>query len=86
MDKEYYSNDYLDRQLQPVKRARHTIISRDKYGLLELQHKDWPYIAMSEKENFQLENEDKVDLENELLLDVINNLNICSHFCSDQSL
>ena len=39
---------------------------------------------MSEKKNFELENEDhdELDLENKILLDFISNLQIWKHFCN----
>ena len=73
--------------MRPVKRVRHSIKSEDEHGLLELQRENRLYfiekvLEMSEKTIFELENEDdEIDnLENELLLDVISNLQICKHF------
>ena len=38
----YYFDGFLDRQLRPVARVRHTIVSKDEQGLLELQKENWP--------------------------------------------
>ena len=58
----YNSNGYLNRRGEPMQKVKHTIISEDGYGLLELQKKDWSYfieklLEISEKEKFELENE-----------------------------
>ena len=69
-----------------MERVRQTIILEDERGMVELHSEDWPYfiekvLEISEKGNFELENEhDEIDnLENELLLDVIRNLQIFKH-------
>ena len=60
-------NDYLNRQMWPVEKVRHTIISENKHVLLELQRKEWLYftekiLEMFEKENLELEKkDDKID-------------------------
>ena len=52
--------NFNDRQMRPLKRPRHTIISEDEHDLLELQREDWPYFIekvlekMSEKKNLDL--------------------------------
>lgn len=56
----YNFYDYLNRRGEPMEKVRHTIISEDKHGLLELQKRDWSYfmetfLEASEKENFELE-------------------------------
>ena len=58
----YNFNGYLNRRGEPMQKVKHTIISEDGYGLLELQKQDWSYfieklLEISEKEKFELENE-----------------------------
>ena len=70
----YNFNNYLNRCGEPVEKVRHTV-------------KDWSnfiekLFQVSEKENFELENNrTEIDsVENKLLLDTISNLQICKHF------
>ena len=71
--------------MRQVEKVRHTITSEDEGGLLELKQKNWLYfieivLEMSEKEKFELENEENdIDLESKLLLNIISNLQICKH-------
>ena len=78
-------NDYLNRQLRPTERETHTIILEGEYSLLELKRNDWSYfigkiLQMLEKEIFELGDGDETDLENEIMLDIIDNLQVCKYF------
>ena len=62
-----------------------SIIFKDKFRLFEIESEIWDNfleknLAISEDENFSID--DKVDLENELKTDVLNNIIICMKLCN----
>ena len=48
----YNFNDYLNWKNLPVQKGKHnTVSSKDIYGLLELQRKNWPYFIKKTPRN-----------------------------------
>ena len=80
----YNFDDYLDRLCRPVERVRHSIVSENEHGFLELLRKVW--LCFIEKKVLELFEGEKIDLnefddlEGELLPDIVSNLQICKYF------
>ena len=83
----YNLSDCLNRRGFRLQYVRHTNVSENVHGLLQLQKRDRSYFIgklfeLSEKDDFEVEHlGTETDIEkNDLLLDAITNLQICNNF------